>query len=132
MVSKRVIGLPDSEISPQALYERREAIKAKVQKQLRAELFADTVKAFPELVFSFQPVAGFDNDKAIGIALGISDDAILPKLERWAFVNSHTLESLLDLIGAEAGRRVGKARLGDVSVEVDTVGKVVGDAADLD
>ena len=53
-------------------------------------------------------------------------------MERWAYVHSHTVETLLNLIGAEAGRRVATARHQDVSVQVDTVGKVVGDAADLD
>ena len=127
MVAKRVMGLPDSEITAAARYERREAAKVKVENQLRAELFTATVNAFPELVFQMQPVAGFDNDKAIGITLGISDDAILPKLKRWAYVHSHTMESLLDLVGAEAGRRVAKTRLGDVDVSV--VGKAKGDPA---
>ena len=78
-----------------------------------------------------QPVTNVDG--AIGITIGVADqDATLPRLERWAYVHSHTLQSLLDLIGDEAGRRVAKARTGDVSVEVDTVGKVVGDAADFD
>ena len=119
-------------LSRQAAYERREATKVKVQAQLRAELFRDTVNTFPALVFSLQPVAGFDDDKAVGISIGISDDAILPKLAIWADVNGHTVETLLDLIGAEAGRRVAMTRLGDVSVTVDTVGKAMGDAADLD
>ena len=119
-----------AKLSPQAAYERREAIKAKVAAQLRAELFTTTVGAFPELVFRFHPVT--DVDRAIGISIGISDDAVLPKLERWAFVHSYTLAELLDLIGAEAGRRVAKARLGDVAVEVDTVGKATGLAADYD
>ena len=115
----------------QAKYDRREAIKAKVAAQMRAELFVATTAAFPELQFQIQPIT--DVDGAIGITIGIADqDATLPKLERWAYVNSHTLASLLDLIGAEAGRRVGKARMRDVTVEVATVGKVAGDAADYD
>ena len=120
-----------TKLSPQAAYERREAIKAKVAAQLRAELFVATIKAFPQLQFQVQPVT--DVDQAIGITIGVADqDATLPRLERWAYVNSHTLQSLLDLVGDETGRRVAKARTRDVSVEVDTVGKVVGDAADLD
>ena len=59
MVAKRVMGLPDSEITAAARYERREAAKVKVENQLRAELFTATVNAFPELVFQMQPVAGF-------------------------------------------------------------------------
>ena len=117
-------------LTKQARYERRKAIKEKVAAQMQAELFAATVAAFPELVFQMLPVP--DVDRAIGITIGVSDNAILPKLERWAYVHSHTVETLLNLIGAEAGRRVATARHQDVSVQVDTVGKVVGDAADLD
>ena len=131
MVAKWTLGLPDSEVSPQTRYERREAIKAKVAAQLRTELFVATVNAFPQLQFQFRPVTSVDG--AIGINIGVADqETTLPRLERWAYVHSHTLQSLLDLVGDEAGRRVARARTGDVSVEVDTVGKVVGDAADLD
>ena len=120
-----------TKLSPQARYERREAVKAKVAAQLRAELFAATVAAFPELAFTLQPFNA--GDRGIGITIGLSNqDTTLPKLERWAFVHSYTLAELLDLLGAEAGRRVAMTRLGDVSVAVDTIGKAVGDAADLD
>ena len=120
-----------TKISRQAKYERTKLIKKQVAAQLRAELFVATVDAFPQLQFQVRPVTNVDG--AIGINIGVADqDTTLPKLERWAYVHSHTLESLLDLIGAEAGRRVGKAKLGDVAVEVNTVGKVVGDAADYD
>ena len=117
-------------MTKQARYERKRQIREKVAAQMQAELFAATVAAFPELVFQMQPVT--DVDRAIGITIGVSDDAILPKLEKWAYIHSYTLAELLDLIGAEAGRRVATARYQDVSVQVDTVGKVVGDAADYD
>ena len=108
-------------------------IKQRVAAQLRTKLFVATVNAFPQLQFQMQPVPGLDEGKALGITIGVADqETTLPKLERWAYVHNHTLQSLLDLVADEAGRRVARARLGDVSVEVDTVGKVVGDAADFD
>ena len=132
MVAKWTLGLPDSQVSAQTRYERREAIKAKVAAQLREELFAATLAAFDgQLAFHLQPVAGVD--RAIGITIEIVDqEKTLARLDRWAFIHSYSLADLLALVGAEAGRRVAKARLGDVSVQIDTVGKVMGDAADLD
>ena len=130
MVAKRVRGLPDAEVSAQTRYERRQTIKDQVAAQLRAEFYAATVNAFGGLLkFSLQPVT--DIDGAIGISIEIVDqDTTLPRLERWAFIHSYTLDEFLAVLGTETGRRVAKARLGDV--EVTVVGKVVGDAADLD
>ena len=129
MVAKWTKGLPDSEISPQALYERKDAIKRKVAAQLQRELFADTIREFPDLLeFRLTPVDG--DERAIGISIRTTNEAALPKLERWADVNGHTLATLLDLLGAETGKRVAQARYRDVDVSV--VGKVAGAAADYD